>query len=83
MHSDRGLWQEAGKGATDGLLATLAMSAAMFGIQKLGVYGRQPPERIVEETLNVGVERGERTENAVRFGPVEPRASGERQPTGR
>jgi hypothetical protein len=38
-------------GAGAGVAATAAMSAVMFGFQKLGLLGRMPPRHIVEDTL--------------------------------
>ena len=38
-------------GAGAGVIATLAMSALMYGEQKLGLLGRAPPRHIVEHAL--------------------------------
>lgn len=38
-------------GASAGIVATLAMSALMYGEQRLGLLGRAPPRHIVEHAL--------------------------------
>jgi hypothetical protein len=38
-------------GAGAGVVATLAMSAVMLGLQRAGLLGRTPPRHIVEHTL--------------------------------
>ncbi len=42
---------EAARGAGAGLVATAAMSAVMLAAQRLGVMGRQPPEKITAGAL--------------------------------
>src|SRR3982074_3040075 len=46
------------RGAAAGALATVAMSAAMFGFKKLGLMGEVPPEKITSRVLDrLGVSR--------------------------
>src|ERR1700736_3831418 len=46
------------QGAIAGALATVAMSAAMFGLKKVGLMGEMPPERITSRMLDrLGVRR--------------------------
>ena len=46
------------RGAAAGALATVAMSAAMFGAKKVGLMGEMPPERITSRVLDrLGVSR--------------------------
>ena len=45
-------------GAAAGALATVAMSASMFGFKRLGLMGEMPPERITSRLLDrLGVSR--------------------------
>ncbi|MDP8970983.1 MAG: DUF1440 domain-containing protein [Actinomycetota bacterium] len=52
-------------GAVAGGVATAAMSAFMFGAQKAGLQGEQPPGRIVRKALDgIGIhQRSQATEN--------------------
>ncbi len=46
------------EGAAAGALATIAMSAAMFGFRRLGLMGEMPPEKITSRVLDrLGVRR--------------------------
>ena len=46
------------EGAAAGALATIAMSAAMFGFRRLGLMGEMPPEKITSRVLDrFGVRR--------------------------
>jgi hypothetical protein len=46
------------EGAAAGALATIAMSAAMFGFRRLGLMGEMPPEKITSGVLDrLGVRR--------------------------
>ena len=43
-------------GATAGTVATLPMSLLMMGAQKMGLMGKQPPEKITEAALDAADE---------------------------
>ncbi len=52
------------RGAVAGTLATLAMSATMFGFKRLGLMGRMPPEMITSRLLNrFGIRRSRKTQD--------------------
>lgn len=50
--SSPGLAKRTLYGATAGTVSTLPMSLLMLGAQKMGLMGKQPPEKITEAALN-------------------------------
>lgn len=56
----------AARGFAGGLVATVAMSAVMFGAQKVGLLGRMPPRKITDALLGAVGLRGKTPEPARR-----------------
>lgn len=54
--------QSCAAGAVAGLVATGVMSLVMITAQRLARYGKQPPQRIVEETLRAATQKPPREE---------------------
>src|SRR5947209_8155344 len=53
-------------GGISGVAGTAAMSALMLGARRIGLLGRQPPERLTEHVLDtLGLERHETTQDVL------------------
>lgn len=57
------------QGALAGTLATIAMSAVMFGFKRLGLMGEMPPEKITSRVLDrLGIPRTRETQDLLATG---------------